>query len=891
MLVNCLGGDMNTCIAEIRLTLYALISALETDLRDIIRSELLPTSKDLSFVKSREIKNNLIERFEKDNPGLSPDSNIESVIEYLDFQDAYTIVLQNKDIISPSIISHLKNIVPDLDKIAEIRNRVMHSRPLLSGDFTSVYSFISALIPEKRLEWLVCQRTLKKIDEDPSFVFGLKIPNNNIIESHVFHNLPMPDFDESGFVGRQIDCDKVTSLLLGNNRVVSIIGDGGIGKSALILKVAYDILDMGEKCPFDAIVWSSAKTTMLTPMGIENIRNSLRDFSHVIENITENLSGRLGTTKENIEEVLSYFDEFKVLLILDNLETILEEDIRQFIREAQLKCKIAITSRVGLGELEFPRRLEGLTEHESTLLIREIAKVRNSEVIKNLNNKQLADISRQLYYNPLSLKWFINSVDTGKSPKEVLNNKDNLLKYCLNNVYDKLSDDAKLILATILAARRPLNDAELNFLTGLSPLDMRKSLAKLFVTTLAKRAISAKSDVSECRYSIPDFARQFIFKHHPPNHDFVQSINNKIKKLSGSFEQASLASDINEFNIKALEIRNQNEKVIARYLHEALRLSNRKIQNIEEALNQIHQAKEIVPNYFEIYRISALIKSFSGDLLGADEDYKLALELEPNNLRLLYFYTGFMLYQMSDNETALIYAKKAYQLKPQSPEIAILYARCIGYQGKYEDAISILNDRMKEGNISSPKIFRIITTIMIDFYRRWANTDVELKCDYTSSIYKLKEAIELFEQAANYGEVDFPMIKEFSEALYWLLVSIADSGEEIDRMFVINKYIKYEDYVEQSPYFTRIREAIINQYDTTIFKIDPKFIGAVIKFQTERTFAFIDDPVNGELYFNKNSFLNSKDWLKIKNGVNVEYSLGSNARGQCAIKLKILERD
>ena len=47
---------MNTSIAEIRLTLYGLISALETDLRSIIKSELLPLFKDLSFIKAQILK-------------------------------------------------------------------------------------------------------------------------------------------------------------------------------------------------------------------------------------------------------------------------------------------------------------------------------------------------------------------------------------------------------------------------------------------------------------------------------------------------------------------------------------------------------------------------------------------------------------------------------------------------------------------------------------------------------------------------------------------------------------------------------------------------------------------------------------------------------------------
>lgn len=78
-----------------------------------------------------------------------------------------------------------------------------------------------------------------------------------------------------------------------------------------------------------------------------------------------------------------------------------------------MRCNIVITSRIGLGELEFPRKLTGLTENESASLIREISKIRNSDVLLKLPQNTLIDIASKLYYNPLALKWFVNSVQTG----------------------------------------------------------------------------------------------------------------------------------------------------------------------------------------------------------------------------------------------------------------------------------------------------------------------------------------------------------------------------------------------------------------------------------------------------------------------------------------------
>ena len=167
-----------------------------------------------------------------------------------------------------------------------IRNRVMHTRPLLGGDFSFTYDFISSLKKTDPIPGTVTIETREKIDKDPTYVLTLKFPLSQFDEeiTKVSHNLPVPDFDETGFIGRSEDIDAVTKLIL-SNKVVSILGDGGIGKTALALKVAYDIVDMNENCPFELIIWTSAKTTMLTSKGIEDIYTAITDLYGLISEI------------------------------------------------------------------------------------------------------------------------------------------------------------------------------------------------------------------------------------------------------------------------------------------------------------------------------------------------------------------------------------------------------------------------------------------------------------------------------------------------------------------------------------------------------------------------------------------------------------------------------
>ena len=87
-----------------------------------------------------------------------------------------------------------------------------------------------------------------------------------------YHHLPRPDYER--FVGRKAELRQIRNLLLPTTRhfVITIDGYGGIGKSALALEVAENYRRYFDKLPkaerFEAIIWTTAKQTVLTAQGI-----------------------------------------------------------------------------------------------------------------------------------------------------------------------------------------------------------------------------------------------------------------------------------------------------------------------------------------------------------------------------------------------------------------------------------------------------------------------------------------------------------------------------------------------------------------------------------------------------------------------------------------------
>jgi len=881
-------------IVEVRLTLYALITALESDFRSIIRTELLPSNDINNLITDNVIIDRICDRYTKENPSEDPMIDQPGLLVYLDFADSYKLLLQHGTKLPEPTYKALRSIAPTLDEIAPVRNRVMHMRPLMSGDFAKTYSLCAGLQPSTGLPWAAVNQAIERIDSDPSYVLSLEIPTSDEPE-WVMHNLPMPDFDDSGFVGRKEDSDALLKLLRGNNRVITVLGDGGVGKTALVLKVAYDLVELGRESPFDAIIWTSAKTAMFTQAGIQEIRTAFRDYFGLIEAISDGFKDKSESMEDRLSEIYDYLDGFKVLVILDNLETISDERIYEFIRIASEKCKIAITSRIGLGELEYRRRLEGLTSGESALLVREIAKIRNSKALLQISQNQLADVAKQLHFNPLALKWFATSVDAGNRPVDVLKNKDELLDFCLSNVYEKLGAEERGLVAVLLSARKPLNDAELVYITDLEPIELRKRVLSLSATNFVRREYKSRKDLSESVYYVTDFAKEYLLRAHPPSAKIQSWVRAKQKELSGTTSTVRQIANIDKYDVHAIIVENTKERVVARYLQDALQLSKK--GEYEAALEKVDNAGDIVPDYTEIYRIAAFIRSGMGDRIRADEDYKTALGINPNSPRLCYFYSGFLLRDCDDELEALEYAEKALKGDPDAVQLQLHYARCLGYAGELRMACEKLDLIRPEVAKRGDKYSRIAFELSIDFYRRIAETEISISKDKKAALSSLEQSILRAKSGVESAAFDRRIRKITAKAVsdYFHLLPNSENDEKINHAFSL--IAPLIPYLRGEEAFLRLKDYCEKVYPTkkNFFLVEAgeggrkRLWGEVMRMLVEgpKKFGFIRCRVHGSVYFNKHSLQDARSWHRIRRGATVSYSVNIMEKGPAAVDLII----
>jgi hypothetical protein len=138
---------------EVRLTIAAFIYGIELDLKTIAKKYITPYHSDLSFLHNKPLEEEVIKRFQKDHSGTKIIENLDDAIDFIDFYDSFNVLIINEPFVPKNIYEELKSKIAVLKDICPIRNRVMHTRPLLGGDFAFIFDFISSLKRTDAIPW------------------------------------------------------------------------------------------------------------------------------------------------------------------------------------------------------------------------------------------------------------------------------------------------------------------------------------------------------------------------------------------------------------------------------------------------------------------------------------------------------------------------------------------------------------------------------------------------------------------------------------------------------------------------------------------------------------------------------------------------------------------
>ncbi|OFZ55449.1 MAG: hypothetical protein A3D92_19130 [Bacteroidetes bacterium RIFCSPHIGHO2_02_FULL_44_7] len=452
---------------------YAIYSRLEEALRYWIKEKLLALYgpdwharvPEGIWTKVREKSIAMLPGETEDPLHLLDETDIPDLMEIVCFKNAFTEFVNIGSL-------DLREFRERMTKLYDIRCKIAHVKLNFSAiDLDLLIEIGDSFLPLVEPLGEELRETLKCIKSSPEKVL-VSIPSDFFIYEEPpsfahLNNLGPADYDpDGGFIGRKEDLAKIQSLLLSDlHRVVTISGAGGVGKTAVAHRLCQNLLRK-EDFPFAALVWVSAKEEKLTVSGIEPIEPTFRNYEEVLDSVlitfgwADEVDKPLEKKEESVRAILQAGDK-GILLVVDNLETIRDDRVIEFIKEFPPPSKVLITSRIGLGEVERRYPLKEMSRKDAVTLLRTLAREKGADHLAKLPEDVLEAYVDRMSRYPLAIKWVVGQVALGKDLNvavgELTSSSGDVARFCFEHIFESLLDhNAKMVLYSLAAYDRTL---------------------------------------------------------------------------------------------------------------------------------------------------------------------------------------------------------------------------------------------------------------------------------------------------------------------------------------------------------------------------------------------------------------------------------------------------
>lgn len=852
-----------------RLTIYALLSAVEEDLRGFMIEYLTDTEPPRTLL-GEELHARALERYSDENGPADAEHSLRDLLPFVDFGDLVEIVNRSRAKLPQHIANHVRALNPQLQLLLPIRKRIAHIRPFRYDDLARVTSFTDQVSSSHPSHWPSVTETVARLSRDPAFVFDLPLPRYEEPVDSAYHNLPLPEFDDTGFLGREAEVSSVLSLCKGAWPVISVVGEGGLGKTALALRCAYDLVDAESQ--FDAIVWSSSKTTRLDPTQIREIDGSIRDSLGLFEFVAKEL-GAPASDSETVEEILQFLETFRVLLILDNLETVLDDNIRAFLGRLPQGSKILITSRIGIGEYEYRVNLQPLPNVDAARLLRAVAKVSGVKVLATMPEQDLGEMCDRMQNNPLFIKWFVSAVQAGVPIEEVLVDPSLFLDFCMSNVYDHLSEASTNLLKVLLASPDELSLPELIFFNGDDTYQTQGAVQELLTTNLLAMNSHAyqHGQSVETRYRLTDLARLYLTRHHPLSQNDDQAFERARLRLAHDQRRISHQISGDPYEARTIVTRSKSDLLAARPLLDAIRHAN--AGKFAEALDAVLAAKGLAPDYYECFRVEGQVHAAARNVAVADAAFRTALGLMDDSAPLCYFYAQFLRGVRHDIDAALGQLARGLEIDAGAPQVLIENARCNLEALAFAEARSSIDDLLMNRQLS-PAVERDAWRLNCDFWIASANFAAE-----TKGYFDAMAALESLRRDVGSAppSVSTALQSSLPRAIGAAWCCVTECPEEGIKQ-------RAQEFLR----WLRSQRGFRSPYAVPLS--DSMSFGWVKYVDRTREFGFINSEAHGEVYFNRGAMRIASDFDLLRGGpygTHVEYRLAASEKGRKGLEVAI----
>lgn len=597
---------------------------------------------------------------EKDNKRIFDSTKVKDVVEATYLDELFQILIElTKDTSTNNYLIALRELFIKYE-IYEVRNSVSHP----NRRFIDPYWYKLAAVASDPITDILGMETVRRslisaengeISDPPEEWLSKsiwQIKNN------------MPDrFDHAitGLVGRQKEGGELLKLLK-NPRVntVAIVAPGGLGKTALAL----DLLDKLVKLPetgawCDCCVFISMKTEMLTADGLKNL-DAVETIEEIKSSILDGLNDIFEADCETFENSIVTFETSKIVLFIDNLETLLidhPKEFEEFNHSLPQSWRLLVTSRISINNASIIS-LEPLKPESATHLARVYSSRRGGG---NIPKEKLEEIANKCHCNPLAIRLTLDLFMAGKDiPQSISVANKEIANFSYNNLIESLSNTSIKILEALFVAGNS-NRSDLCELLALTRDELASGISELSNTSLLGREITDDGEIFN---------------------------------LSGSITDLLLT------NTKNITIRRDIQLLVSRRKAQAREIDARQAHQKIPAHRwdyiptTLHQSLKILLTDFNKSMQKFYLKPEKAILLS--RKFSEADHLYDSNAIFNRGY-GKIYESLNAKDLAAIKYQKAISQDPQDPNNKLFLAMLYHSLGEYEESRDIYNELIEEG--------------------------------------------------------------------------------------------------------------------------------------------------------------------------------------------------
>lgn len=426
------------------------------------------------------------------------------------------------------------------------------------------------------------------------------LPRGTTTEKHVTVS-PLPSIPRApvfGFVsrrdeqGRDIVERLKEELAPGRNKLVTLSGPGGIGKSTLAAETARGLQDMYE----GRIVWSSA--------------DGRTDFTLLA--LLDDIAAQLGRADlrtlapgDKEEQVRALVSEPATLVVLDNYETIAGEEKKRI--EAWFKtarCSSLFTSRHRIPETVFVQ-ISAMSRGEAEEFLEKL--ISQAQEAQTFSAEVRMLIYETAEANPFVMQWVVAQVDEAEQPdtvlKELMQGEGDAAERVFHRSFNLLDGDGRDTLLALslfapsatraaLSAVAGLDDEErvraavknLHRLWLVKGVDGNRRLAVEGLTrTLADARLSRDTRADEFRPRFVAYFLRYAVEREKPTPENYNALEEDKDNLLSAADAAFVSGDWRSVMVMAYVVANPatgstGMLVMRGYWDEAIRLGEQALQ-------------------------------------------------------------------------------------------------------------------------------------------------------------------------------------------------------------------------------------------------------------------------------------------------------------------------